>query len=72
MELEAQKAQLESKPNDNSSEAPNHSLKVEEGNGDASAVVTTLSTKAFPPPPNGGTLAWFQVLGSACLWMATM
>jgi hypothetical protein len=24
------------------------------------------------PPPNGGTLAWLQVLGSFCLWIATL
>jgi hypothetical protein len=24
------------------------------------------------PAPNGGTLAWLQVLGSFCLWIATL
>ena len=38
--------------------------------GASTAVITPAS--APEPPPNGGTLAWLQVLGSFCLWIATL
>jgi hypothetical protein len=50
-------------------EAPLGVKSVEDG-GTSAAVLTPASAPA--PPPNGGALAWLQVLGSFCLWAATL
>jgi hypothetical protein len=45
-------------------------VKPTEDGGTKTAVVTSASEPV--PPPNGGTLAWLQVLGSFFLWAATL
>jgi hypothetical protein len=40
---------------------------------DGSTSTPILTPASAPlPPPNGGTLAGLQVLGSFCLWFATL
>jgi len=72
MESKIGTPQLEPKSNGSSSEFPTDSLDIDEEKSQTPAAVTPTSTNAFPPPPNGGTLAWLQVFGTGCLWMSTM
>jgi hypothetical protein len=60
-------------------ESPTGSEPLQESPPDAKFVengVTNLtvlpSVPPQEPPPDGGTMAWLQVLGSFCLWVATL
>ena len=72
MDSEAQRDQSVLKLNVDLSGPPANNFQAVGDKSDAPAAAATIATKAFEPPPNGGTLAWLQVLGGACLWMATM
>jgi hypothetical protein len=55
------------------SEAVHEATPVVKSVEDGGTSMPVLTPASGPlPPPNGGTLAWLQVLGSFCLWFATL
>ena len=69
LDAEIQKTGSDSESTSGPPDAEPNSIPVEEKQDNATPIVTPTS---FPPPPNGGTLAWLQVLGTFFLWMDTL